>query len=210
MLHQIAIVQDPYEAQYSSMPRSALEYVEADYRLPSTEIGGLLAQLAYEQPTQEMMVEEHTESGLESRIAKEVQIAAGTNISEKGILELGELSRFACPECHGVLVRILDGPFVRYRCHTGHGYTEDALLEHVMEAAGESIWQTARGFQETEMLLKHMAQHIQGSGNLNQAEKFLAKAREIQKIAVYFQEMARSHESLSSDKVKQQQPNDQE
>jgi len=45
----IAIVQDPDEAQYSSMPLSALANVEVDYRLPLSSIGPLLVNLASEQ-----------------------------------------------------------------------------------------------------------------------------------------------------------------
>src|SRR6266567_3004073 len=48
----IAIVQDPDEAFYSSMPLSALENVEVDYTLPLASIGPLLGELAKE-PTQE-------------------------------------------------------------------------------------------------------------------------------------------------------------
>src|SRR5215211_7793813 len=101
----IAIVQDPYEAEYASMPRSALEYVEADYRVRSKEIAALLTRLAREQPIEEMIAGNDTEDNIEQRIAKEVQIAAGTNLSQKSILELGELTPFACPDCHGALVK---------------------------------------------------------------------------------------------------------
>lgn len=117
----IAIVQDPFEAEYASMPRSALEYVEADYKVRSTEIGQLLARLVQEQSVEEVRMGPNKEKGVEQRIATEVQIAAGSNVSQKNILELGELTPFACPECHGALVRIKEGKLSRYRCHTGHG-----------------------------------------------------------------------------------------
>ncbi len=104
-LDGIAIVQDPYEAEYASMPRSALEYVEADYKVRSTEIAALLVRLTQEQRSKETDTRD-IEEVLEERIAKEVQIAAGANMSQKSIFELGELTPFACPECHGTLVRI--------------------------------------------------------------------------------------------------------
>ncbi len=128
----IAIVQDPYEARYPSMPRSALEYVEADYTVRSEELAPLLTRLAHEPPTQDMSVGTDLDQRLEERIAKEVQIAAGTELSQKEILKLGELTPFTCPDCHGALVRIVEGKLSRFRCHTGHGFTEDALLEGVM------------------------------------------------------------------------------
>lgn len=44
----IAIVQDPADALYPSMPLNALEHVNVDYKLPVSEIGPLIAHLAYE------------------------------------------------------------------------------------------------------------------------------------------------------------------
>ncbi len=198
-----AVVQDPYEARFESMPRSALEYVEADYTVRSAELAPLLTRLAQEQPAHEMGAGNDIEKGLEERIAKEVQIAAGTDISQKDILKLGELTPFTCPDCHGALVRIVEDKLSRFRCHTGHGFTEDALLEGVMQSTGEMIWQATRGLQEAEMLLEHMGRHIQEAGDPAEAEKFFAKAREIEKRASRFQKMAMENESLSEGKLAQ-------
>jgi two-component system, chemotaxis family, protein-glutamate methylesterase/glutaminase len=48
----IAVVQDPDEALYPGMPRSALANVAVDYTLPLSAIGPFLARLARE-PTAE-------------------------------------------------------------------------------------------------------------------------------------------------------------
>jgi two-component system chemotaxis response regulator CheB len=204
----IAIVQDPFEAEYASMPRSALEYVEADYTVRSTEIGALLARLVQEQFVEEVSLGTKKEKGVEQRIATEVQIAAGSNVSQKTILELGELTPFACPECHGALVRIKEGKLSRYRCHTGHGFNEDALLEGIMQSTGEMIWQVARGLQESQMMLEHMGQHMLDAGEPDRAEKLFAKARDLGRRAARLTEAAREHESLSLDNISEHQPAD--
>jgi two-component system chemotaxis response regulator CheB len=193
----IAIVQDPNEAEYTSMPRSALEYVEADYEVPSTAIAALLTRLAQDELPQEANRRKVDEKRLEQRIAKEVQIAAGTGISQKTILELGELTPFTCPECYGSLTRITEGKHSRFRCHTGHGFTEDALLEKAMQFVGQKMWQITRSLQEIEMLLSHMGQHIRDAGDPVRAEKFFAKARQLEQQATHFQQMAVEHKSLS-------------
>lgn len=197
----IAIVQDPYEAEYPSMPRSALEYVDADYKVRASDISPLLISLVREMAAEEKTAAGSVERGVEERIAKEVQIAAGTNISPQGILELGELSPFACPECHGALVRILEDKLVRFRCHTGHGYTEDALLQAIMQSAGEKLWQVTRGLQEGQMLLEHIGHHMQEAGESARAKKALAKAHELGKRATEFAKLAQEHESLSGNKL---------
>jgi two-component system chemotaxis response regulator CheB len=89
----IAIVQVPDQALYPSMPRSALEYIDADYKVISTEIGPLLARLTREQPPQEEMAGKGLPEDVR-RLAIETQLAAGVNLPEKTILELGPSTQF--------------------------------------------------------------------------------------------------------------------
>lgn len=65
----VAIIQDPEDALYSSMPRSALENVEVDYCLPAAEIPSLLVQLANEP------VEEEGEFAMSDEMEQEADIA---------------------------------------------------------------------------------------------------------------------------------------
>ena len=205
----VAIVQDPYEARVGSMPRSALEYVEADYKVRAAEIAPLLVELAQkERGAREAREGEGMEDGLEQRIAREVQIAAGTLLDEKTVLALGELSPFTCPKCHGVLVRIKDGNRSRFRCHTGHGFTEEALLELVMKSAEDMLFQVRRGLQEVEMLLEHMGRHLQEAGETMRAMKFLARARQVGRQISRLQDLAQEHEGLSADPLDEGQPAD--
>lgn len=99
------------------------------------------------------------------------------------------------------MVQIKEGKFSRFRCHTGHGFSEDALLEEMMKVLGEQIWQVTRGLQEAEMLLKHMGQHFQDAGADETAKKFFEKARELSIRSSRFQEAALNHESLSTTKL---------
>ena len=194
----IAIVQEPYQAEYPSMPRSALEYVDADYRVHSQAIGPLLTRLTQEQSMLEEQVRNSREEDTR-RMAIETQIAAGVNLPEKTILELGPLSPFTCPECRGSLVRISEGNLFRFRCHTGHGFSADALLEGLMETVNNLVWQTTRGFQEASMLLEHFGRHVQENGGSVEAERFLAKARELNQQASQFQSFATDRESLRTE-----------
>jgi len=196
----ITIVQDPNQARFESMPRSALEYVEVDHNLPSMEIGALLGRLAKEQPVSGVEVE----SEIKARMAKEVQIAAENGAFQKGIMELGTLTPFTCPECHGALVKIAEGKMSRFRCHTGHAYTDNALLEAVMESTGEILWQVIRSLEEGVMLLNHMGQHLHDAGDADRAETFFTKAHEPDKRSKTFHAAVLNHESLSGDNLGQQ------
>lgn len=195
----ITVVQRPNQARFESMPRSALEYVEIDHNLPSAEIGALLGRLANEQRVSEVAVEPDTKM----RMAKEIRIAAENGAFQKGIMELGALTPFTCPECHGALVKIAEGKMSRFRCHTGHAYTDNALLEAVMETTGEMLWQVIRSLEEGVMLLKHMGQHLQDAGDPTRAKIFFAKAHDIEKRSKTFHAAALDHESLSGDNLGQ-------
>jgi two-component system chemotaxis response regulator CheB len=178
--------------------------VDADYKVRSAEISGLLVRLANESSEKKTAANEE----LEKRIATDVQIAAGTSVPEKNILDLGQFTSFTCPECHGSLIEIKEEKFSRFRCHTGHGFSEDALLEAVTQSTGEMTWQVTRGLQETVMLLQHMGGHLRDADDFEKAGKFFVKARELEKRASQMQKLAieqerLSHENLGVDKIQE-------
>ena len=61
---------------------------------------------------------------------------------------LGEPSVFVCPECHGPLWEIEDGDMLRYRCHTGHAFTSEAMLEAQSAEADQILWSLLRAHQQ--------------------------------------------------------------
>jgi two-component system, chemotaxis family, protein-glutamate methylesterase/glutaminase len=172
-----AIVQDPEEALAPSMPRSALRQVRVDYCLPVAEIAPVLARLATEPSDEEGVYEVPDEMEIEVRIAKE------DTALDAGVLKLGEPSNYSCPECHGVLLQLLEEKRIRFRCHTGHAYSVESLLAEITEGVEDSIWSAVRSIEESVLLLRHMAEHLGGDENGHTAEQFLARAQESQRRA---------------------------
>jgi two-component system, chemotaxis family, protein-glutamate methylesterase/glutaminase len=166
-----SIVQEPREAFASSMPLSALQHVQVDHRLAAASIGPLLARLAAmqgDEPIPEIVSTPADDA--------EVMIAAEQEPKAVGILELGEASLFACPECHGVLLQLKrEGP-LRFRCHTGHAYTAAALMAEVDEAIEVSLATTLRAIEERVLLLQHVAAHLRDQDEGATAEELLARA----------------------------------
>lgn len=170
-----AVVQDPEEALYPSMPDSAMRHVPVDYCLPLAEIAPLLARLSRETLDEEGVREVPEELNIEINIAKE------ENSLEAGVEKLGEPSPYACPECHGVLLQMKDTAPLRFRCHTGHAYSADSLLSDITEGVEDSLWSAIRSIEESVRLLRHMADHMaDGNGNDGLAETFRRKAGEAQ------------------------------
>ena len=117
----IAIVQQPSEAAVPDMPRSALAYADIDHVAPAGALAALLARLAREPAGETPPIP------LEIRL--EAAIAAQELVGMEADEQLGRSSRFTCPECHGALWEIDDGALLRYRCHVGHAFTGDAVLQ---------------------------------------------------------------------------------
>jgi two-component system chemotaxis response regulator CheB len=114
-------------------------------------------------PTLVRLAEEPTpmEGGdpISKRLATETRIARGDQALDADILELGPLSPYTCPECHGVLVQLQDGRFTRYRWDTGHAYSLSYLLADVTQSLEHFLWSTLRTMEESILLLRHLAQH---------------------------------------------------
>jgi two-component system chemotaxis response regulator CheB len=147
-----AIVQDPAEAAAPSMPQSAMQHVRVDHVVRAEEIAPLLERLATtpaDMPEGARPVPEN--------IRIEVNIAKEDMARDAGVLKLGAPSKYACPECHGVLLEMEDGVPTRFRCHTGHAYTLESLLSEMDEAIEDSLWNAIRALEESVMLIRDRA-----------------------------------------------------
>src|SRR3712207_683596 len=101
----MAVVPDPDEALYPSMPLSALEHIAVDARRPVAALGPLLAELAQRHVAEEGGLPVSDALHIEHRIALE------DNALDLGVTTLGRPSLYTCPECHGVLLQLHgDGP----------------------------------------------------------------------------------------------------
>jgi two-component system, chemotaxis family, protein-glutamate methylesterase/glutaminase len=148
----VAIVQEPEDALVESMPRNALLHVKVDHRLAAAEMAATLDRLVREDIAEAggYVVPEHT------RI--EVEIAQETSPIEAGVQQLGQPSTYACPECHGVLLRVEEESRVRFRCHTGHGYSAESLIAEFDDAIEHSLINSMRALQEKAIFVRDLAQ----------------------------------------------------
>jgi two-component system chemotaxis response regulator CheB len=114
-------------------------------------------------------MEETPRPAVPKDVEVEVRIAREDNAIEAGIGDIAEPSAFACPECHGVLLRLKEAHPSRFRCHTGHAYTADSLIAAVNEGIEDALWNAVRALQEGRLLLEHLQQHLRESGGGDEA-----------------------------------------
>ena len=173
-----AVVQDPADALVPFMPLNAVTHVKVDYCLPLEEIAPLLVRLTTEAAEEEGAFQVPKEVEIEVNIAKEQKAL------DAGVLQLGEPSNYACPECHGVLLQVKDGgTLFRFRCHTGHAYSIESLLTEITEEMNDALWNSIRAFEEGELFMRHMAQHLDHGENSQSTESILKRADETKRRA---------------------------
>jgi two-component system chemotaxis response regulator CheB len=146
-----ALVQDPEDALYASMPRSALEHVEADGVAPATEIAGVLARWAAEPIEEE-------EGEMDDRPDFTELYMQGFETSNA----MGHPSGFTCPECSGALWDIRDGELTRFRCRVGHSFSSDALLSEQSDSLESALWTAVTALEERAALLRRVAARMDG------------------------------------------------
>jgi two-component system, chemotaxis family, protein-glutamate methylesterase/glutaminase len=172
------VVQRPDGALAPSMPLSALEHVAVDHCVPLDEIGPLLVRLSL------MPAGEANPAGPTSkRLETEVKIAREDNALEVGIMEWGDPSSYACPECRGVLLQLKEGSNLRFRCHTGHAYSLEALLAEFSERTEETLWSAVRSMEETTLLMQRMATHLSKHEHARAAQLLLKESQRTQRHA---------------------------
>ncbi|MDP1913747.1 chemotaxis protein CheB [Brevundimonas sp.] len=127
----VTVVQDPDDAAWPDMPRSAVTHGAPDYCPPLAEIAALLNRLVAESQGGKAVVIP-SQALEEGRAMKDGQ-------------EFDPPVAVTCPDCGGALRRQEVGTLIEYRCHIQHVYTAEVLaeaqfdqMERVMRA-GERI-----------------------------------------------------------------------
>jgi two-component system chemotaxis response regulator CheB len=169
-----ALVQDPADARFPSMPESALRHVTPD-------VVGTIPQLAAEIERLTRQTGAGTPpSTPPERLTLESLIAGEGNALRHGVFKLGQPSRYSCPECHGVLVQIEEGSIVRFRCHTGHAYSLQTLVAGINDSIDAGLWATVRALEERLLLLRQIGELARRHGTAAEVQGYETQARYVE------------------------------
>jgi len=166
----LAVVQDPSDAAYPWMPRSAIRHVAVDHVHALVELPELLMKLT--RTPRPPPVEQVDED-----IRMEALIAAQEVRDMDHRTQSGPISPITCPECHGSMQEIRDGSLVRYRCHTGHAFTLESLRSLQAEAWERALYSAFRAQQERAIVVRRMADEASERGATAQAEQLRERAK---------------------------------
>ncbi len=172
-----AIVQDPREAAYASMPSHALEEVRGvDYVQPVAEIAATISRLAREpvaRPAKPVPAHGNPHPNEEERDVEGDRQPAGDDPRVDG-----HSSVFSCPECGGVLWELDESGVLQFRCRVGHAYSPKALLSSQAAGVEDALWTAMRALREKADLLRRLSERMRAMGNSRSAESFASQASE--------------------------------
>ncbi len=177
-----AVVQHPEEALVPMMPMSAIQNVEVDHIVRAKEMPRLLGQL----------VRESAEDEEGPAVAKQEPGAMTPALQPWGAHTEklnGAPSVFTCPECGGSLWELTEGNVLRFRCHTGHGFSTESLLTLQDGHLENALWTAARVLQERAVLRRQLAERASDRGLDRLANDYLSQAEDSEKKAGVLREL---------------------
>lgn len=143
----VAIGQDPNDAAYPEMPRSAAEHVALDHCLPLAEMPELLIELVARKDGKEVVMPKTSSQldGLEPKIGNSQTFERPLTVT--------------CPDCGGALKKFEVGSMVKFGCHIGHSYTAEIMATAQFEEMEKVMRAAVRFLNERAEFCLQMAEH---------------------------------------------------
>lgn len=177
----LAVVQDPAEAAYPSMPESALKTVEVDHVVSSYALAPLITRLVRQRapapvPSSALL---DFEVGVAERAGDGLPLTIQTEPAPV----------LSCPDCGGRLVPVETGQGLRFRCTVGHSHTAHTLIAAQSTEVERALWVALRTNQERAALLRRMAEDARQGGRSQMASLWDKKASEYEGHAAALREL---------------------
>ena len=171
------VVQDPDDAEFAPLPQNVIRQVETDHVVALEEMAEVLVNLCRQ--TDPKTAKVPADIWQEVQITERIMTNSAMNDIEE-LNKIGERVPYSCPECGGSLWELTQpGTLKRYRCHTGHAYTQDSLLLSMSSHLEETLWVAMRTLEERRNILLHMSQNDNQKGNRRWAENQEERAEEM-------------------------------
>jgi two-component system chemotaxis response regulator CheB len=168
----VTIVQDPQDAAFSDMPSHALATMRADHVVPAGEMAPLIARLTRQKASN------GAPTAPRKDLAIEVDFAEKNERDIRDMDALGKPSAFTCPSCHGSLWSMDDGELLRFRCHVGHAFSAESLLDAQSEAVEDALYSAVRALEEKAAASRSLGDRLAERLPLARA-RYEATAREL-------------------------------
>jgi two-component system chemotaxis response regulator CheB len=159
------VVQDPEEALYPGMPRSALASVEVDAVVPSERVAEVVIAMVNGDSLPPGSRPPRNPGGDDS-----LHIAAWPN-DDAPVTTI-------CPECGGVLSERHEAGVVQWECRVGHRYSPESLLNAQAGDVEAAMWAAVRALEDRRLMLERMARQFHAQEQSISARSMQRRASE--------------------------------
>lgn len=149
----VAVVQDPDDALFPSMPQNAMQQVPVDFTVSVAEMAGLLTRLS--------------EGDMEEQFRKQPQRRDGLGYTG-----------FTCPDCHGPISETRRDP-VEFRCRVGHTFSTRMLLDGNASVRERKLYEAIVALEEGADIAEYTSAQVEES----KREELMQKAQELRRQA---------------------------
>lgn len=188
----MTFVQDPDEALYPSMPRSAIDFVQPDRIATARELGLALGELVTDPPPPPTS-DSSPQPGVGERLV-EVDRAASDSPQP------GFPTGLTCPDCQGAIWESIEDGIVRLRCRVGHEYSAETFRNAQSDRVEMALWTALRALEERVALHRRMAERMRQQGSGRTAARFALRADQGVEHAIVLRELlGEVHEEDAAD-----------
>jgi two-component system chemotaxis response regulator CheB len=155
------LAQDPGDALYDMMPRTAIEVVSPDHVGTAEQLGQVLAAMATGAPPDPPVAARRHREHL-------VEVDRGASDDPQP----GTLTGLTCPECNGAIWLDESGAVSRFACRIGHAFSVESFDDAQTARVETALWTALRTLEERAALYRRMAERHRQSGHTRLAERF--------------------------------------
>ncbi|HLM52957.1 MAG TPA: chemotaxis protein CheB [Pseudoxanthomonas sp.] len=164
-----ALVQVPAQARHPYLPQNVIDAVPQAEVLTLEAMARRIVSLVAERVEANAAL--FDESVAMGRL--ELKISARMGTAEE-MNRLGMLSGLTCPECGGAIIQVQDTAQLRYRCHTGHGFTATSLFVEQSEQSEKLLWQALQLLRENAQTTRFLIDHVRKLGQTERVRDYRA------------------------------------
>jgi two-component system chemotaxis response regulator CheB len=157
----VALIQDPNDAEFPSMPLSALQDAPVHHRLRSDEMSSMLQRLVAGEDAANVLTDGDSRSP-------------------------DQFSGITCPECRGPLFRRdITARLSEFRCRVGHIFSPEVLLAEHTSTQEKKLYEAQLALQEGADLAEYMAARVAS----DQRERYMEEAAQLRQYAAGIRDM---------------------
>lgn len=182
----VGVVQDPDDAVFPSMPRSAVRYADPRHVVPLHEVAPLLERIVGSSPRPPDIPTADSAArptDQPSHADDATSVAVGASPDDLRASTDEPPSGLSCPACGGSLWEEPRGDLLTYRCRVGHGFSPESLSAAQVAGLEKALWTAITALEERAELAGRLAARASSREQTARARRYGTEADDARRRA---------------------------